>query len=301
MTAIIDAAELQGWMREQRRFTLIDVLPEEYFHAQRLPGARRASVYEVTFLNQVGALGISPDGPVVLYGAGNGSLDSAVAAEKLERAGFRQIYDFRGGRAAWAQSGATFEGDGSLPSAPRTPEDRRYSVNPDKSTLEWIGRNLNTTHRGTIRIDRGHVSIAGGELAGGQVALDMRSIQNSNLENPAMRQMLEAHLKSDDFFDVQRHPVAELKILSAKRIPQATPGAPNYDMTAQLTVKGVSRSIAYPAIVSLAADGALTTVAQIEIDRTQWNVRYGSGHFFQMLGKHLVNDAITLLAKIVAE
>ena len=129
----------------------------------------------------------------------------------------------------------------------------------------------------------------------------MRSIRNSDLEDPAMRQMLEAHLKSDDFFDVERYPTAELKILSAKRIPDATPGAPNYEMTAQLTVKDVSRSIAYPAVVSLAADGALTTVAQIEIDRTEWNVLYGSGRFFQMLGKHLVNDAITLLVKIVAE
>ena len=99
MTAILEASELQSWMREQRRFTLLDVLPDEYFQAQRLPGARRASVYEVTFLNQVEALGISPNEPVVLYGAGNGSLDSAVAAEKLERAGFRRIYDFRGGRA----------------------------------------------------------------------------------------------------------------------------------------------------------------------------------------------------------
>jgi hypothetical protein len=48
-------------------------------------------------------------------------------------------------------------------------------------------------------------------------------------------------------------------------------------------------------------DGSLTALAQIDIDRTRWNVLYGSGRFFQMLGKHLVNDAITLFVKIVAQ
>src|ERR1043166_994900 len=158
MAAILTISELQRWMNEQRRFTLIDVLPEKYFNAQRLPGARRATVYEVTFLDQIKALGIRREDkePLVLYGAGEGSLDSAVAAEKLERAGFLQpIYDFRGGRAEWAQAGGSFEGDGALPTVPRLPEDKRYVINPDKSILEWIWRNLNTTHRCTIRIGRG--------------------------------------------------------------------------------------------------------------------------------------------------
>ena len=300
MTTILDASELRSWMREERRFTLIDVLPEEYFNAQRLPGARRACVYEVNFLDQIKALGLGSDEPLVLYGAGHGSLDSAVAAEKLERAGFRQIYDLRDGRAAWAQAGGPFEGDGALPSAPRAPEDRTYSVDPDKSTLEWIGRNLNSTQRGTLRIGRGDLVIAGGELADGYVVLDMRSIQNTDIAEPEMRQLLEAHLKSDDFFDVERYPTAGLKMVSAKPLPNATPGAPNYEVMAELTVKDSSRPITFPAIVSLGADGALTAVAQIEMDRTQWNVLYGSGRFFKMLGKHLVNDAITLLVKIIA-
>lgn len=301
MTTIFDATELQIWMHEMRSFTLIDVLPEEYFNVQRLPRARRASVYEVTFLDQIKALGIGPDDPLVVYGAGNGSLDSAVAAEKLERAGFRLIYDFRGGRAAWAQAGQAFEGDGALPSAPRAPDDKRYTVNPDKSSLEWIGRNLNTTHRGAIRIARAEITMVGGELVGGHVVLDMRSIQNANLQDSAMRQLLEKHLKSDDFFDVELYPTAELKSLSARRFPNATPGAPSHQMLAELTLKDITRQIAFPTILSLDAQGALTAVAQIEIDRTQWNVLYGSGRFFQMLGKHLVNDLIMLLVTIVAE
>ena len=129
----------------------------------------------------------------------------------------------------------------------------------------------------------------------------MHSIQNQSVEDPKLRPVLDSHLKSDDFFDVERYPTAELKLRSAKLLPDATPGAPNYEFTADLTIKDVSRPITFPAVVSLGEDGALTSVGQIEIDRTKWNVLYGSGRFFKMLGMHLVNDMITLLVKIVAE
>lgn len=232
MISILTASELQRWMSEQRRFTLIDVLPEEVFNAQHQPGARRATVYEVSFLDQIQALGVGRVKPLVLYGAEEGSLDSAVAAGKLERAGFQQVYDFRGGRAEWAQAGGAFEGDGALPEAPQLPEDKRYAVNPDKSSLEWIGRNLSTTHRGTIRVERGHFTVAGGELIDGHVVLDMRSIENKSVEDPKERRMLEEHLKSDDFFDVEPYPTAELKVRSASPLAGATPGAPNFEFTA---------------------------------------------------------------------
>ena len=301
MTTQIDAAELQRWISDKRQFALVDVLTEECFNAQRLPGARRASVYEVSFLDQIAALAIGLGDPVVLYGAGAGSLDSAVAAEKLERAGFSNLTVFGGGRAEWAEAGGTFEGDGSLPPAAPAPEDRRYAVNPSRSSLEWIGRNLNSTHRGTISIASGHISIIGGTLAEGRVLLDMRSIQNADLQEPMMRQLLESHLKSDDFFDVERFPAAELKLLSARQLPEAAPGTPNCEITAHLTLKAVSRPITFPAIVAAGEHGSLMAIAQIEIDRTQWGVLYGSGRFFRMLGKHLVNDAVLLLVKLVAE
>ena len=301
MTAQIDSSELQNWMREARKFTLVDVLTEECFSAQRLPGARRASVFEVSFLEQIAALAIGPEEPLVLYGAGGDSLDSAVAAEKLERAGFRNLFVFRGGRAEWAQISGTFEGDGRLPSIPDAPEDRTYLVNPNRSSIEWIGRNLNSTHRGTIRIGSGQITVAEGRLAEGHVVLDMRSIENVDLVDPMLRELLEKHLKSDDFFDVERYPTAELFITSVNRFPDEAPGTPNCEITARLTMKAISRPLSFPAIVALGEDGALTAIAQIEIDRTEWNVLYGSGRFFQMLGRHLVNDAVTLLVKIVAE
>jgi len=301
MTTVIDSLELRSWMHGARHFTLIDVLTEECFKAQRLPGARRASIYEVTFLDQIAALSISPEDPLILYGAGDGSLDCAVAAEKLQRAGFRNIYLFNGGRAEWARTGGSFEGEGPLMGVPTTPEDKQYLVNPKRSSLEWMGRNLNSTHHGTVGISKGHLTIAGGSLVEGQIVLNMRSIENTDLADPLMRKLLEMHLKSDDFFDVERCPTAEIDLLSANPLFNATQGTPNCQISANLTLKSVCHPITFPAIIALGEDGVLTATAQIEIDRTQWNVLYGSGRFFKMLGKHLVNDAITLIVKVVAE
>ncbi|MGI8602190.1 MAG: YceI family protein [Verrucomicrobiales bacterium] len=301
MIAKLDAAELQRWLREKRSFSLIDVLPEEYFNEQHLPGAQRACVYEVDFLEQVNKLGLAADDAIVLYGAGRGSLDSAVAAEKLERAGFTQVFDFRGGRAAWKESGGVFEGNGERSPAPRAPDDRTYSVDSERSSIEWIGRNLNSTHRGTIRIAQGSLVLRGSQLESGRISIDMSSIENTDIADHALRGVLEAHLKSDDFFDVERFPSAELTIQSASPQTDATPGTPNQRLAGELTIKGFTHPIEFPAIVSLGDDGALTAVAQLEIDRTRWNVLYGSGRFFQMLGKHLVNDAVTLLVKIIAQ
>ena len=238
---------------------------------------------------------------MVLYGAGADSLDSAVAADKLGRAGFLQIFDYRGGRTAWAQGGGQFEGDGPLPPAPSSPEDTIYTVNPEKSRFEWMGCNLASTHRGTIRIASGQINLEKGQLSGGSFTLDMSSIQNTDLTDPDLRKMLENHLLSDDFFDADRYPTAVLEIRRAELLPNPTPGAPNHTITAELTLKDVSREIQFPAVVAVGEDGTLIANAQVEIDRTQWNVIYGSGRFFRMLGKHLVNDSVTLNITLVAE
>ena len=300
MATRIDATALQARLSENGGVTLVDVLPEEYFAAQHLPGARRACVYEVDFLEQINQLGVSPSDELILYGAGDGSLDSAVAAEKLEGAGFTNVIVFNGGRAEWKNVGGALEGDPMLAPAVVQPENRPYLIDSDKSTVEWVGRSLTSTHRGLVSIAKGELTLHNGQLASGHIELDMRSISNTDIEDASMREVLNAHLKSDDFFDVEHFPTATLTLHSASPLAGATPGSPNFDLAADLTIKGITHPIEFPAIIAVGSDKTLTAVAQVEIDRTRWNVLYGSGRFFKMLGKHLVNDAIDLLVKIVA-
>jgi rhodanese-related sulfurtransferase/polyisoprenoid-binding protein YceI len=301
MATSLNIAELQRWLNEGRDFALIDVLPEEAFTERHLPGARKACVYEVDFLDQITNLGVRKDQPIVVYGTGPDALESATAAEKLDRAGYAKVFDFRGGQAEWKAAGGTFEGRSGKSFAARSPRDRECVVDVSKSTVEWIGRNLMSTHRGTVRIAEGRISVRGGALASGRIILDLQSIENADLDDPGMRQLLEHHLKSDDFFDVERFPTAELVLTSAEPFEDSIAGSPNFRFAAELTLKGVTRSIEFPAIVAEGEDGTVRADAQLEIDRTRWNVLYGSGRFYRMLGKHLVADIITLLVKIVAK
>jgi polyisoprenoid-binding protein YceI len=70
-------------------------------------------------------------------------------------------------------------------------------------------------------------------------------------------------------------------------------------VTGELTLKSVTNEIAFPAIIGLTPDGLIAADAHFDIDRTRWNVLYGSGKFYEKLGKHLVNDAVSLALKLV--
>jgi polyisoprenoid-binding protein YceI len=113
--------------------------------------------------------------------------------------------------------------------------------------------------------------------------------------------VLVAHLASDDFFDVELYPEARFVITGATPILTATPGAPNLTVHGQLTIKGVTQAIDILTVTGLAPEGQAAAQAVLAIDRTLWNVIYGSGKFFRHLGGHLVNDLIEVQLRIVTE
>ena len=125
---------------------------------------------------------------------------------------------------------------------------------------------------------------------------------NTDLVNPLMRSALLNHLASDDFFDVARHPEAHFFLDAIAPVPDATPGLPNGRVRGRLLLKAVEQPLEFPALVGLspAGDGSLVARANFDLDRTRWDVLYGSGKFYEGLGKHLVNDLVTLDLKIVA-
>src|SRR4051794_19461688 len=106
------AHELKTRLQSAQPPQLIHVLPAAVFAAARIPGSQNACVYEISFLDQIKALVPDPSGPLVVYGAGEGSLDAATAAEKLRAAGCTQVESFDGGLAEWQAASLPLEGDG---------------------------------------------------------------------------------------------------------------------------------------------------------------------------------------------
>jgi len=129
--------------------------------------------------------------------------------------------------------------------------------------------------------------------------IDMKSISNVDLQGADFRNLLISHLLSEDFFEVSRYPSAEATLKGWRPIPDSTPGTANYEIDALLTIKGITHTVRFAALIVPQADG-IKAQATLDIDRTAWNVTYGSGKFFERLGMHLVNDIITLEFFLVA-
>jgi polyisoprenoid-binding protein YceI len=127
----------------------------------------------------------------------------------------------------------------------------------------------------------------------------MESIADTDLTDPALNRILIGHLKSDDFFDTARFPSGKFELRHITVNPQAKRGSINADIDGALTLKGVTEEIGFPAILEVLTGGVLSAEAHFDIDRTRWNVLYGSGKFYERLGKHLVHDNITISLRIV--
>jgi polyisoprenoid-binding protein YceI len=291
--------ELQKLLAASDAPLLVQVLPEEVFAAQRIPGSKHACVYEVAFLDQIAALTSDKARAIIVYGAGGGSLDAKVAAEKLTAAGFTSVTTFEGGLDAWAAAGLAFEGNGELPAA--SPLSGTFAVDTAQSLIRWTGRNLFNHHSGTVKLAGGEIVLSDSELVSARFRIAMSSIACEDISDSAINQMLIAHLHSDDFFDVAHHPEAEFAASSITRISTCTDGTPNHLLRGQFTLRGITREIEFPILVATPDGQRLTAQGVLDLDRTQFGSSYGSGRLFRFLGKHIVNDHIHLHIKLHAD
>jgi polyisoprenoid-binding protein YceI/rhodanese-related sulfurtransferase len=296
---VIDARRLQDWLQENEPPFVLDVLPRENYDHRHLPGAQRATVYEVSFLDQARAVVRDLNRSIVVYGAGPESKEASVAADKLLRAGFTNVWEFTGGLEAWEEQGFVIEGKpGTEESEP--PLTGSFQLDIEKSTIKWTGANLSNSHSGTLRFVEGVFQLRQGEFADARFQIDMQSLACDDINDAKTNRMLLEHLSSEDFFDVAKYPTAKFQLTAAKVLPPGTPGSPNYEMDGRLTLKGVTDQVTFPAVVGQSGPNLIAGQAHLEFDRTRWDVQYGSGRFFAFLGQHLVNDWVHLHLIIIA-
>jgi polyisoprenoid-binding protein YceI/rhodanese-related sulfurtransferase len=280
---------------------LIDLLPPEHFERRHLPGAKNACVYQVVFLDSVAQIVADKSLPIILYGAGAGAMDASVAAEKLTRAGYTDLAVFPGGIEAWAEAGLGLEGSVPQfldpPYPVFSPQPKTYSMVDGRACLTWTGRNHNTSHHGSLSLSKAEMDFSQGIR--GFFEIDMRSIANKNLEGDPLKEVLEGHLASDDFFFVSHFPSAVFTLSQAAPHPLASATNPNYNITGQLSLRGLSKSFSFPAHFRMLENGQIGLHANFDFDRTDWGIIYGSARFFRHLGMHLVYDQISLEARVV--
>ncbi len=295
---VISTSDLVDALHSSTPPVLLHVLPQESWETQHIPSSQCVCVYETSFLANVVALCPNAAADIVVYGMGLPMLESSVAVEKLTAAGYLNVRNYRDGMTGWMQENLPVHGTAiaqDLPSMEGT-----WQVDIHESIIRWTGRNLFNFHHGTLKLSRGYFVIEGDTLTQSSFTIDMSSIACEDIRDQAMNQMLLNHLMDSDFFATEQFPEAIFMAMSVTAIPQENPGIPNYRVLGDLSMRGVTQPVGFPALIALNDEGDLIAQAQIEIDRTHWGVNYGSGRLFSWLDKHVVNDHVALHFKIVA-
>jgi polyisoprenoid-binding protein YceI len=166
-------------------------------------------------------------------------------------------------------------------------------VDAGASTFNWLAKKLTGEHNGTVKIQSGNLVTDGGKLTGGDFTVDLSTIKDLDIQGDFAGK-LETHLKSADFFDVAKFPTSTLKITKA-----VAKGGENYDLTGDLTIRGTTQSITFPAVVKITGKTASAS-AKFDIDRTKFGLTYRSKAFFENIGDKMIYDNFTVDVKIVA-
>lgn len=175
-----------------------------------------------------------------------------------------------------------------------------YEVKSE-SRVHWRGVKPTGEHVGTVAINNGQVKVADGMVTSGSITIDLNSIVNEDLEGD-MNARLVGHLKSEDFFYTEEYPTAAFDIVSIKEFTGTAPDegvTPTHEVTGNLTMRGTTKSITFPAAISVSDSEVKVTTNEFAIDRTLWGVNFKSKKIFAELKDDFINDMINMKFDVV--
>ena len=178
-------------------------------------------------------------------------------------------------------------------------EAMEFKVDTAASIIEWEGKKPTNTHTGTIKFTGGTFSANDSIIESGKFTIDMQSINVTDLEGKDKKD-LEAHLmgtvegKEGDFFNATKYPEATFEVT------EITEKDGQKMLSGNLTIKEETKNITFPVSINQSEDSMEITSEEFSIDRTNWNVNFGSKSVFDGLGDNFVSDNITLKINLKA-
>lgn len=171
-------------------------------------------------------------------------------------------------------------------------EDDTYTLNAEESSIAWNAqKRVGAKHNGTVQVQEGAFVVEQGQVIGGTVVANMTTIVDLDLTDEKYNTMLVTHLKSDDFFAVETYPTATFAISEVAEL-EGVEGS-THRVTGSMTIKGIENEISFPAVFT-ATEAGLQVTGTATLDRTLWDVRFGSDKFFDNLGDGLIEDEFML-------
>lgn len=166
---------------------------------------------------------------------------------------------------------------------------QKAELNTEQSQIKWLGKKIGGQHEGTIRVKGGFIESKEDRIVAGNFVVDMTTITCTDLKDEGYNQKLVGHLKSDDFFGVSSIPTAVFTVTETSPFVGG-----KSTVTGDITIKGKTERITFPVVQK-----GNEYTAKIDIDRSKFDVRYGSGSFFDNLGDKAIDDVFTLDIKLV--
>ncbi|MDD4109513.1 MAG: YceI family protein, partial [Prolixibacteraceae bacterium] len=163
------------------------------------------------------------------------------------------------------------------------------------SVVKWNGKKVTGEHYGTIDLKAGNIVTEGTSITSGAFTMDMSTLVSEDLKDEALNKRLVNHLKSDDFFSVEKHPVSTFILTNVVHNE-----GNKYSFTGNMTIKGITHPLTFEATVDI-HNSSLEAKGKMEIDRTLYDIKFRSGKFFASLGDNLIYDTFTLDFKVIAD
>ncbi|MCY1529025.1 Protein YceI [compost metagenome] len=166
-----------------------------------------------------------------------------------------------------------------------------YTIDLSKSSITWSGKKFAGSHIGTVDLSSGTLSFNGKKLVDGGFVANMTTIKDNDKNGG-----LEKHLKSADFFSVDKFPAANFVIKSVSGTGSKV------NITGDLTIKGVTNPVTFPATLVWNADQSISATAEnIVVDRTKYGIQFKSKSIFANIGDNFIYDDFTLTVKLYAK
>jgi len=171
------------------------------------------------------------------------------------------------------------------------PTDDKYTVDTEKSSLDWLCKKVGGQHNGTVKLNEGSLLFDGNTLKGGTFSVNMTSITIEGDNKTVLDD-----LKSDNFFSISKNPA------STFTITKVTPsGTDQVTITGNLTIKGITNPITFPATVKKQDNVVIAVAKGIKVDRTKFDIKYRSISFFSTIGNRAIDDEFELSVSLVAK
>lgn len=171
----------------------------------------------------------------------------------------------------------------------------QFNADPGSSLVNWKGSKPTGEHYGIVKVKNGFFTVNDKSIVSGEFEIDMNTITVKDIpSDEKSNQKLVRHLKSNDFFGVNNHPVATFKIISTESKGDKT------NFTGNLTIKGITHQVSFDASIEYEGKMMLVKSEPFTIDRSKWDIKFKSKSFFENLGDKFIYDDMELSVEVTA-